>query len=241
MTRLAGIDVSRWQTRTPDLSGLSFAFARATYGVTADARYAAHTAAFRAAGLVVGAYHFGVGGAQAPIPAQVEAFLRVAGDADLLALDLERNGSGPTMTQAEARTFIASVHGRGRRIGLYASRSGFPARLGQDWDWIADYTALAARLGRPATTVPWTFWQWTSRGGPGGSGLDRDWFNGDLTALRQLAGKEPERPAPVSPGTIADLRRYIAKLAAVKRPTAAVRSKLAEYRSRLVDYLRRVR
>lgn len=237
MTRLDGIDVSRWQARTPDLTGLSFAFARATYATTVDARYAAHTAAFRAAGLVIGAYHFGVGGAQAPIPAQVEAFLRIAADADLLALDLERNGNGVSMTQAEARAFIAAVHARGRRIGLYHSRSGFP-NLGQDWNWIADYTDLAQRLGRPATTVPWAFWQWTSRGGLGGAGLDRNWFNGDRAALERLAARQPV-PAPVSPGTIAALRGYIATLSAVKRPSAAVRTKLAEYRRRLTEYLRR--
>ena len=62
MTALRGIDVSQWQPKTPDLSGLAFAFARATYGTGTDPVYATHAANFRKAGIVVGAYAFGVNG-----------------------------------------------------------------------------------------------------------------------------------------------------------------------------------
>ena len=55
---LEGIDVSHWQTHTPSLAGLSFAFAKASEGTTQDAMYATHMANFVAAGIVPGAYMF---------------------------------------------------------------------------------------------------------------------------------------------------------------------------------------
>lgn len=182
---LDGIDVSKWQRTTPPLTGLAFAFARASYATTPDPLYSRHVAAFRKAGLVVGAYHFGVGFAS---PAdQVDAFLRVAPDADLLALDLERDRT-QTMTAAQGREFIARLRQRvpGKAILLYSSRGTWPGDLGQDANWIADYTLAARMARRPLTRLPWAFWQWTSRP------WDRDRFNGDLAALRALAGRASE-------------------------------------------------
>ncbi len=178
---LEGIDVSKWQRTTPPLTGLAFAFARATYATTADPMYATHVAAFRKASIVVGAYHFGVG--FRPVASQVDAFLGVARDADLLALDLERD-STQTMTAAQGREFIARLRQRapGKTILLYSSRGTWPGDLGQDANWIADYTLAARVARRPLTKLPWAFWQWTSRP------WDRDKFNGDLAALRALVG-----------------------------------------------------
>jgi hypothetical protein len=167
---LQGIDVSHYQTTTPPLAGLSFLFAKATEGTWfVDPLYATHTTAARAAGLVAGAYHFGVD--VDPI-AQARHFLAVAGGAGLIALDLE--SSPVPMTIAQGRVFIAAVHSAGRKVGLYHSLSGF-LNLGQDWDWVADW-------GTPPPPIPWTFWQY--HGGP----LDKDVFQGDLASLRALAG-----------------------------------------------------
>jgi lysozyme len=171
-----GIDVSRHQSTTPALGGLSFAFARATYGSYGDSKYAVHSAAFRAAGIVAGAYHFG---RSTPSPElQVAAFLKAAGGADLLALDLESDGGNVPMSAAQARAFIAAVHAAGRKIGLYHSRSGFPS-LGQDWNWVAKWGSAAP------TGIPWAFWQWQ------GSPLDRNRFNGTLADLNRLGGRAP--------------------------------------------------
>lgn len=172
---LEGIDVSKWQPRTPGLTGLGFAFARATYATSPDERYAQHTAAFRAADIAAGAYHFGTG--FVAVPRQVEAFLETAGDADLLALDWETDRA-KTMTRAQAREFIAAVQATGRRIGLYASRSWF-RDLGQDWHWVAQW-------GPRAPDRPWHFWQYQ------GSPLDRNRFNGDRAALARLIGRPQE-------------------------------------------------
>lgn len=174
MTRyLAGVDLSRYNGE-PTTTGLSFAFVRATYGTAVDPRYARHVAWLRSHGLIVGAYHFGVGGAQDPIGAQVERFLEASKGAGLLALDLETNTShAPTMTRAEAVGFVSRVHAAGHAIGLYHSRSSFP-RIGQDWNWIAQWG------DRPPTGLPWTFWQYQ------GAPLDRDYFHGNAAQLAAL-------------------------------------------------------
>ena len=173
---LEGIDVSRWQSTTPNLVGKSFLFARATYGTRADAMYATHIANARKAGLLVGAYHFGVG--DQPVQSQVSAFLGTAGPVHFFALDLESNGGRPSMSQAQAREFIAAVKPT-HRIGLYHSDSGFPD-LGQSYNWIAKWSVAPP-------SRPWAFWQY--RGSP----LDLDRFNGTLAQLRALAGIHPTR------------------------------------------------
>lgn len=184
---LAGVDVSEYNGLA-STAGLAFAFARATYGPHLDERYDAHAAHFRAAHIVLGAYHFGVGWATPD--AQADAFLAGALGADLFALDLETDKT-KTMTEAQARAFIGAVHRRGKRIGLYHSESGFPGDLGQDWNWRAKWTSLG-RVGLNRPRSPWAFWQWQ------GTTLDRDWFNGDRAALLHLAGLATERSVRVS-------------------------------------------
>lgn len=174
---VAGIDVSRWQSTTPSLTGLSFLFARASYGAVHDPMYATHIAHARAAGLLVGAYHFGVG--DVPVSSQVAAFLAAAGSVNFYVLDLETNGGHPSMTQSQARAFITAVQAKGHRIGLYHSDSGFPS-LGQDYNWVAKWSATP-----PARS--WAFWQYA------GIGVDRDRFHGDLAQLMAFAGIHPTR------------------------------------------------
>jgi hypothetical protein len=165
---LDGIDLSFWQSTTPDLAPYDFVIVRASVGLLTDSRWLQHATAVRRAGKVLGAYHFGVSG---DVGGQVDTLLRGTGEAaDFYALDLEDNGSR-TMADAEAAAFIRGMHKRGWRCGLYHSSSGYP-HLGQDWAWIADWSGHV----RPA----WTFWQY--RGAP----LDLDRFNGDTSALREF-------------------------------------------------------
>jgi hypothetical protein len=165
-----GIDVSWANRTTPTLTGRDFAFVRACYGTRVDAKWAYHSANVRKAGAVLGAYAFGIYGDGA---AQAAAFLAIAGKADLLALDLERESGKPEMTTAQARAFIVAVQGTGREIGLYHSDSAFPA-LGQNWNWVA-------RWGTTPPTRTWVFWQ--HRGSP----LDLDYYHGDAAALYRFA------------------------------------------------------
>ena len=175
MSLTPGIDISVWQKVTPSLEGLGFVFCRAGYAdSTVDGRYAYHAANVRSAGLVLGAYWFwydGQDNAQA-----VKTLLRVAGDADLLVLDLEGRNATTASGRAQARDFINRVHAAGRTIGLYHSLSGFPD-CGQDWNWVAYWSAQ-----RPP--IPWTFWQY--RGSP----LDLDYFDGSRSDLLRFVGLE---------------------------------------------------
>lgn len=173
---LQGCDISQYQSTTPDLSAYAFVFCRATYGTSVDTMYGKHSAAVRTQGATLGAYAFGRSATKAPIADQVAMFLATAGSADLLALDLESDGTNPAMSDAEASAFIAAVHATGRGIGLYHSQSGYPS-LGQDWNWVASW-------GRLAPPIPWAFWQF--RGSP----LDLDAFNGDAVALRALIAED---------------------------------------------------
>src|SRR5439155_8528513 len=173
MATLEGLDVSRWQGTTPNLAGKAFLFARATYGAIRDQMYSTHIANARKAGLLVGAYHFGVG--DVPVPSQVSAFLGAAGTVDFYVLDLESNGGRPSMTLGQASLFIALVRAKNHKNGLYHSDSGFPLTLGQSYNWVAKWS-----VNPP--THPWTFWQY--RGSP----LDLDRFNGDEAKLQALAG-----------------------------------------------------
>jgi GH25 family lysozyme M1 (1,4-beta-N-acetylmuramidase) len=190
MSTLRGIDISHYQSVTPSLSGLAFVIARATFGNVPDDRYDLHCAATLKAGLVFGAYHFGRSAQYVSIAAQVSAFLAKAHDARVLILDLEADdytdSSGhlvhrTPMSTAEAASFISRVKAADplrRKVGLYHSDSGFPA-VGQDFNHVAKWSSTPP-------SRPWTFWQ------TGGTGVDHDTFNGDLAALRALAGLEEE-------------------------------------------------
>lgn len=185
MSRLEGFDVSTYQVPGAYPPGMAFAWVRLTYGGGNDARSLQHVTALRRLGLVIGGYHFGVGGAQDSVVDQANRFLRRAkevGGVDLLALDLESNRVGPSMTDDEADAFIRQIQTAGRRIGLYHSRSGFP-ELHFNFRWVADYTLMARGLGRPLIAKAWTFWQYTSSGAIVG---DRDRFNGNEAALAAL-------------------------------------------------------
>ncbi len=192
---IEGFDVSTWQAALPHAEGCAFAFARATYGSSPDVRYAQHAAAIRQAGLVLGAYAFGISGRTIPVADQARVFLEVAAEADLLALDLEAEQGRVPMSVTEARAFIAAIHAAGRKIGLYHSASGFPAdACGADWRWVAAW-------GETPPAIAWTFWQYSA------SPFDRDRFAGDLAALRALAGGSDDMHFIAAVGGLTSSRR----------------------------------
>lgn len=161
-----GVDISVYQAETPPLTGRDFVIARASIGQYLDSRYAHHAANVRAAGKVLGAYHYVRD--EVPVDTQVAAFLSAARGADLLALDLEGSDGG-TAGKAVARSMIAKLQATGRKIGLYHSESGYP-ELGQDWRWVAHWG-----VAKPG--IAYDFHQY--RGSP----LDLDRWRGDLAGL----------------------------------------------------------
>ncbi len=170
---------------------------KATQGASyVDPLYASRQAQARAAGLRWGAYHFGDG---SDAQAQAEHFLAGANPAvgDLLALDVEQNTQGSSMTLAQAEAFVQFVFQRtGRWPGVYGGSylkqllgSSTTSALGNCWLWISEYAS--APVIAPLWPQ-WTLWQYTDGTlGPGPHGVagvgncDRDFYNGDLAGLQR--------------------------------------------------------
>jgi len=173
---------------------------KATQGIKFnDPAYAANKQKASSAGLLWGAYHFGDG--SDPI-AQAEHFLNIVqpGDQTLIVLDFEENTQGPSMTLDGARAFVNHMNDKvGRFPGLYGG-SFLKGLLGQTldpvlancWFWLAQYSKTPVV---PKNWPTWTMWQYTdgTAGQPphtvqGVGACDRDFFNGDLAALKTLWG-----------------------------------------------------
>jgi hypothetical protein len=196
------IDVASYQSDTYPTAGLAGVIVKCTEGTGYEnPRYAAQVAHGRAAGLVVGHYHYGHAGDGT---AQADYFLARlhlrAGD--ILALDWEERG----MTEAERDAFIRRVKQRapGHKVVLYCNldfwrnldhNNGGP----MDGLWIADPNHSA---GHPGIKHGWVFDQYASPGG-----MDREVANfpsvaafrawcGGLTPVDNGPGNHPKPPAP---------------------------------------------
>jgi lysozyme len=144
------------------------------------------------AGLLWGAYHFGV---NEDGVAQANYFLSVVkpGPNDLLALDFEENPSSQ-MTIAQAEQFVTEIYTQtGRYPGFYSDAlagnmlgSTQSPVLANCWFWRAEYGGSSPSV--PPTWPTWTMWQYTETGTvPGIEGsCDRDTFNGTSAALNKL-------------------------------------------------------
>lgn len=146
------------------------------------------------AGLLFGAYHFGVG---ADGVDQADFFLKVvrSNPGDLLVLDFEANPQGPSMSLEEARAFVAHVQATTNRWpGIYSGHylkellgTGIDPILTNCWLWISQYGPTPVI---PPAWKAWTMWQYTDGAlGPephtvdGIGACDRDIFNGSLDEL----------------------------------------------------------
>lgn len=160
----------------------------------------------RAAGLKVGAYHFGTA---APVDDQVAHFLEVVGDdADLAyALDYEKNDPNPgdSMSLAQARRFLQLVFEKtGQRPKLYSGNwikqslpKGGDAFFNSHQLWLAHY--VENPVCPPGWTKPWLH-QYSDRGQIKGivGNVDCNAYHG-----ADLAAEWIDRPAPQSNGMVA--------------------------------------
>lgn len=162
---IKGYDVSAFQSADFPTSGTSFAFIKATedrsYVNPKQKEQAAHA---RAAGLVVGFYHFLHPG---HIKEQAAHFVQACESTghDLLVVDWETNPNGTAATCAEKDSFIAEVkrlRGSDHKVGLYCNRDFWTHRdttsNAGDFLWIAEYGVAA---GKPHIQSKWTFHQYT--------------------------------------------------------------------------------
>jgi lysozyme len=211
---LSGIDVSVHQnlidwTQIPN-ANLSFAFARASLGITLqDANFALNWAGIAAAGLFRGGYHVFVP-ADDPT-AQAQNFLTVLANANggspvLTAgslpavLDVELNSINNPTPPADFCAGLLTLLGQiglatGRTPIIYTGRPFWNANTSNSTAfsayplWIAEYGVPAPR-GLPAGWADYTFWQYTESlpALPGTNGpLDGDYFNGTQADLQALA------------------------------------------------------
>lgn len=195
----AVVDLSHWQGGAGSApidfgamkdAGVLGVILKATQGSSwIDPTFVGRAAAAGAAGLLVGAYHFC--DATSPV-VQVDHFLTVAGDVPRLALDIETNGMGDTVSVAQAAEMVARVQALvGRLPVVYLNRYG-PSGTGAGLPssvlarcplWLAQYGVQAPTL--PEGWADWALWQYTDAGRVAGvsGAVDRSWFNGDAGAL----------------------------------------------------------
>ncbi len=198
-TWIEGIDVSHWQGSIDwslvAQAGKRFAFLKASESMDyRDATYSTNRSRAKAAGILVGAYHFARPDATpGDAVAEADQFVDIASPAsgDLVpVLDLEVSGGLATAPlQAWVQAFLDRVYERtGIRAAIYVSPSFWSNYMGNTATfaldgyqvvWIAHWTT-ASQPTMPASNWAgegWTFWQYTSDGTvPGISGrvdLDR--------------------------------------------------------------------
>lgn len=186
-------DVDLQQAKTAGVVGI---IQKATQGTSyIDPTFARNRSRAAGAGLLFGAYHFGVG---ADGVEQAGFFVRTVqpGPGDLLVLDFEANPQGPSMTLDEARAFVLHVQSvTGKFPGLYSGHylkellgASVDPVLVNCWLWISQYGPAAII---PPAWKSWTMWQYTDGGAgnpphqvPGIGRCDRDIFNGTPEQLR---------------------------------------------------------
>lgn len=195
-----GLDVASYQGPHPDVSGATFVFVKATEGLGyVNPDWTTQLAGARAAGAVVGFYHFPHAGQD--LAAQVQFMLTTLGPAlrpgDMLSLDWETNpADGSYLTGAAKDQFLAILGAKApahRRV-LYCNldfwRNHDTTSNAGDGLWIADPDSPP---GSPRVAHPWVFHQYGQRA----DGTDVNVANfPDAAALRAWASGAPPSTTP---------------------------------------------
>lgn len=199
-----GIDVSHWQGnidwKRVKASGQQFVFIKATEGKSyRDKQFLNNVNGARAAGLLVGAYHFvnAVNVADAKLEAAhfVDRVQEAGGVArfDLPpVMDYENNPGNLSKSalNSVALAFLQEVERiSGRKPIVYTGNSfaqNFTAALSSYDLWIARYSNTRVPDDAPAWKQ-WDFWQYTDAGQVSGinGGVDLNVYNGTLDELKE--------------------------------------------------------
>ncbi len=221
-----GPDVSHWDhvdgkaiTWTQvAASGQRFAFVKATESTTyVNSYYAGDVVGAKAAGLVVGSYHF----ARPAMPlstatAQAKYFLATTGSLRTRStlppvLDLEVTGGlSKTNLVAWASTWLSTVQSLSGRVPMvYASPSFITGPLGNStalsryYLWLAKWSTVAPTVASlPGGWTTWTFWQYTDAAKVAGipaTAVDSSQFNGSTSQLATLADGTDGLAVPTAP------------------------------------------
>jgi GH25 family lysozyme M1 (1,4-beta-N-acetylmuramidase) len=180
-------------------SGVSFAFLKATEGLTfQDSFYSTNRTNAKAQGIVVGAYHFArpstSPSAAASGVAQANFFINFAKPAKgeiQLVCDFEVTGNlNSTDLAAWLTAFVGQIQSVTHTPAIIYTYPSFWSNMPSSWTnpncglWIANYGVTS-----PTIPAPWagsySFWQYSSTGSvPGVTGnCDLDTFNGSSSLL----------------------------------------------------------
>jgi GH25 family lysozyme M1 (1,4-beta-N-acetylmuramidase) len=190
---IKGVDVAIYQAESGWETGVDFAFMKVTQGTSyVNPRWVSQRDNARAAGLVVGYYHFLEAG---NVVAQADYFLSKISlqPGDVLACDWETNPATSTAaTNADKDAWIAYVQGKtGHRVVLYCNTDFWKNRdktsFAGDGLWVA---TAGYPAGQPPITSGWLIHQYSTAGN-----IDHDvaqfsdraamlaWAGGDDVAL----------------------------------------------------------
>jgi len=206
--RARGIDISEYQNTdgvpTPIdwgavvTSGIKFAIIRASVGASVDQYWEQNYQGAKAAGLLVGAYHY----LDPVLTGQARVFARAVAGKELELgcwADIEHDD----LTAVKCSTFFEYADPQIEQpIHIYTSKSKFDKYGIPSWAagrllWVADWRDVS----EPALPLAWAdegweFWQHTSDGAvPGIVGrVDLDVFCGTVTELQEKYGNGGEVP-----------------------------------------------
>ncbi|MDQ6631866.1 MAG: hypothetical protein M3Y82_08915, partial [Verrucomicrobiota bacterium] len=226
--RANGIDVSRWQGTIDWVSvkgsGVTFAWAQATRGAyLVNANFTANMSNGKAAGVLMGAYHFAFPATNSP-SVEADYFWATAGpyilaDGKTLMpmLDMESFTGivGATSYSDWANQWYNNILAKAAAVGvtikpvMYSSACSYcnmDSSSSMFGTWVANYSGADPQTGTPWSSCSncnlwgggiWNFWQYSSTGSvPGISGnVDLDVFNGTAAQLSTWVATAAGPPA----------------------------------------------
>lgn len=207
-----GIDVSHWQGKINwkqvRADGRTFAFIKATQGTKrVDPQFVTNARGAKAAGLLIGAYHFVDATSSAAAREEAQHFVKTLESAGVEfdlppVMDYENNPGGlsKAMLNAVAVAFLNEVEKlTGRQPMIYTGNSfaqNFDSSLGKYPIWIARYSSKVPN-DVPAWSK-WDIWQYSDAGKVLGitGNVDLNEFNGTLDELRAWASGAKKKEEP---------------------------------------------
>lgn len=197
-----GIDVSHWQgsINWPKVKadGISFAFVKATQGTTwVDPQFKTNASGAKAAGLLIGPYHFVDAMTPESAIQQAQHFAKTIQASGVTfdlppVMDYENNPKGLSKAQinAVASTFLKEVQKLTGIVPIIYTGNAFAQQfepsLGQYPLWIARYSSNVP-YDVPAWKR-WDFWQYSDSGKVSGiaGNVDLNKYRGSLSDLKAI-------------------------------------------------------
>lgn len=195
--RIRGVDVyhgdeiSSWSK--VKAAGYLFAFIKSSQGLGVDEKFEQNVKDAKAAGLIVGAYHFmsfAVNGSKQALVAVNRANNAGLGKTDLpIVCDWEySDGREPKSSDILiVREFLEKVKELTGRTPIIYCSNYLPASLGNP-SWFKQYPLWVARYGATPSSSNWSFWQYSeSAHVPGiNNEADVNYFKGSLADLKSF-------------------------------------------------------